>query len=272
MQRMNRTVSSLFASLLVAGAALAQQTSPVSTPAIPTKQEVTKQVEKQVQKPSKEQLEKITKDKQQEIDKAKKYGEKKMDEAKKAATTTGIQIGDVAPAFSLTDTDGKTVDLATILKDGDKIVVLEWYNPDCPFVKKHHENNTTFKDLYTKYQDKKVVFLAINSGAKGEQGFGKERNAKAKKDDSIAYPILLDENGEVGRTYGAQRTPHMFVIGKTGKIEYQGAIDDDSSVDSAGKTNYVDKALGELLAGTSVTTTETKPYGCSVKYAKKQGN
>lgn len=177
------------------------------------------------------------------------------------------KIGSLAPTFKLTDTEGKTHDLAELTKSG-KIVVLEWFNPDCPFVKKHHEANTTFADLYKNYKDKGVVFLAINSGASGEQGAGKERNQKAKTDYKIEYPILLDENSEVGHLYGAKVTPHMFVINKEGILVYAGGIDDDASQSKVGKTNYVAKALDEVIAGKEVSTKESKPYGCGVKYGK----
>ncbi|HYF14991.1 MAG TPA: thioredoxin family protein [Phycisphaerales bacterium] len=176
----------------------------------------------------------------------------------------GVSVGQAAPTFTLKDTSGKEHNLSTILAGGDKVVVLEWFNPDCPVVKMHHGENTTFKDLAGKYKDKPVVFLAINSGAAGKQGAGLERNKKAIGEYGITYPVLLDESGDVGRAYGAKTTPHMFVIGKDGKVAYMGAIDDKS--DKPGKTNYVSKALDELLAGTTVSMPETKPYGCSVKY------
>jgi MFS superfamily sulfate permease-like transporter len=114
-----------------------------------------------------------------------------------------------------------------------------------------------------------VIQSAINSNAAGEQGSGKETNAKAKKDWKIEFPILLDESGDTGRAYGATNTPHCFVIGADGKIAYMGAIDDDAG-GKVGKTNYVSKAVDELLAGKPVTTSSTKAYGCGVKYGKKK--
>lgn len=191
--------------------------------------------------------------------------EEKKDE--KAAAKTGLTTGDKASDFTLKDTEGNDVKLSTLI-DGKTIVVLEWYNPDCPFVKKHHKNATTFKDMFAKYKDKNVKFLAINSGAKGEQGNGLERNQKAVKEYEIGYPVLIDESGTVGTTYGAKRTPEMFIIGKDGVIAYHGAIDDDSSVDTLGKVNYVSKALDEMLKGETVSTSTTKAYGCSVKFKK----
>lgn len=194
----------------------------------------------------------------------KKYDKKAEKKAEKHTATA--QVGSAAPDFTLVDVDGKEHKLSSY---AGKIVVLEWFNPDCPFVKKHHDKNKTFANLYSTYKGKDVVFLAINSGAAGKEGAGKERNVKAKTDYKIEYPILLDENGTVGREYGAKTTPHMYVIDKTGILAYAGAIDDNESASTVGQTNYVAKALDEILAGKPVTTKTTKAYGCSVKYASK---
>jgi peroxiredoxin len=196
-------------------------------------------------------------------DKAKKD---KSDKSKKDKAGKGVTTGDTAPNFSLTDTAGNSVELASFLKDGSNIVVLQWFNPDCPFVKMHYQDTKTFNDLHAKYKDKGVVFLAINSGAAGKQGAGLDRNKKAVTDWNIAYPVLMDESGDVGRAYNAKTTPEMFVIGKDGVIAYHGAIDDAKGTDGPGKNNYVAKALDEVLAGTSVTKAKTEPYGCKVKY------
>ncbi|XVJ60767.1 MAG: thioredoxin family protein [Tepidisphaera sp.] len=188
---------------------------------------------------------------------------------KKEETKKALAVGDAAPSFSLKDTDGKDVKLDDLRKDG-KIVVVFWFNPECPFVVKHFEKGgNTFNDMAAAYKDKKVSIVAINSNAPGEQGSGKETNAKKKKDWKIEFPIALDESGETGRAYGATNTPQCFVIGTDGKIAYTGAIDDDSGA-KVGKTNYVSKAVDELLAGKAVTTSSTKPYGCGVKYGKKK--
>ncbi|MCA9751700.1 MAG: thioredoxin family protein [Gemmatimonadetes bacterium] len=173
-------------------------------------------------------------------------------------------VGQPAPDFTLTDTDGNEVRLSDY---SDKTVVLEWFNPDCPFVKKHHQKNKTMQSLYSEWKGDDVVWLAINSGAPGKQGHGVERNQKAKKDYGIEYPILIDENGIVGRMYGAKTTPDMFVIQK-GTLVYSGAIDDNRSTDELGKTNYVADALTACTAGKTVATGETKSYGCSVKYGE----
>ncbi|MFZ2872885.1 MAG: redoxin domain-containing protein [Phycisphaerales bacterium] len=189
---------------------------------------------------------------------------------KAVKTAAGVEPGQPAPAFTLRDTEGKETTLAEQIKAG-KIVVLQWFNPECPFVAKHYKETKTFNDLATTYASKGVVFLAINSGAPGEQGAGARANTEVKKAWAIPYPVLLDEAGTVGRAYGAKNTPTMVVIGKDGNVAYFGAIDDDSGAAKPGKTNYVAKALDELLAGSNVTTPKTKPYGCAVKYGKSKG-
>jgi peroxiredoxin len=188
------------------------------------------------------------------------------DHAKKdkaAQSMAMAEVGAPAPDFTLTSVDGKSVSLSEFTAAG-KTVVLEWFNPDCPFVKKHHMKHDTMKTTHAKYPD--VVWLAVNSGASGKQGHGKERNAEAVKDYGITYPVLLDEDGAVGRLYSAKTTPHMFVI-HDGTLVYAGAIDDDRSPDKLGETNYVVAALDAVLAGGDVAVPETKSYGCSVNYA-----
>lgn len=241
------------ASMLVAlfGAAFILSASPVLAQTAPTTAPATQ--------PEKAPKDKAPKEKDQPKDKAPK--EKSKDAVGPA------DPGATAPDFTATDTDGKTVNLAALLKDGNTIVVLQWFNADCPFIRKHYGETKTFNDLAAKYEGKNVKFLAICSSAKGEQGAGQERNAKAKKDWNIAYPILLDESGTIGKAYGATNTPHMIVIAKDGKVAYNGAIDDDRG-NTVGKTNYVAKAVDELLAGTNVTMAKTRPYGCPVKYSK----
>jgi len=176
-------------------------------------------------------------------------------------------VGQKAPDFTLTDTNGKTFTLAAALKQpGVKAVVLEWFNPDCPFVKKHHQANHTMQETLAKFSDKGVLWVAINSGAPGKEGAGLDRNKKAITEFGITYPVLMDENGAVGHMYDAKTTPHMFIIAADGTLVYAGAIDDDRSATKPGATNYVAKALGEMMQGSTVSTPETKPYGCSVKY------
>jgi peroxiredoxin len=173
----------------------------------------------------------------------------------------GVSVGDAAPAFTLTDTAGNQVSLSDF--EG-KIVVLEWLNPDCPFVQRHYKAGT-MKNLTTKYAGDGVVWLAINS----TNYMDAAANAKFKADNGLPYTILVDQSGDVGRLYDARTTPHMYIIDGSGTLVYIGAIDDDPRGNKGEPTvNYVAVALDEVLAGNAVTTAETKPYGCSVKYKK----
>jgi peroxiredoxin len=180
-----------------------------------------------------------------------------------AAVTTGK----IAPDFSLTDTNGQKVSLRDFK---GKTVVLEWFNYECPFVIKHYGSGNMQK-LQKEYTDKGVVWLSINSSAKGKQGnySSEEMNRLAKERQVASTAILLDENGQVGQSYGAKTTPHMFIIDKDGNVVYQGAIDDKPSVDPSdipAARNYVKDALDSILAGQPVADASTKSYGCSVKY------
>ena len=176
-------------------------------------------------------------------------------------------IGKAAPDFTLKDLGGKEFKLSSYK---GKVVVLEWFNPGCPFVKKSHGQGSLV-DTAKRHAKKGVVWLAINSGAAGKQGADVAMNTEAAKKWGMAHPILRDESGTVGKSYGATNTPNMFVIDKTGKVVYAGAI--DNSPDGEGKSakdgklvNYVDAALDDVAAGRAVKTAVTKPYGCSVKY------
>lgn len=165
---------------------------------------------------------------------------------------TRAQMGSNAPAFSLKDLNDAT---HTLEQYRGKVVVLEWFNPDCPAVIAHHKRAKTMKELAAKYRDREVVWLAINSGAPGKQGTGVERNARAVTEYEIEYPVLLDPTGATGRAYGAMVTPTMVVIDRDGKLVYRGAIDDK------GQTNYVEQALEAVLGGQPVATPETRGYG-----------
>jgi peroxiredoxin len=184
-------------------------------------------------------------------------------EEKPAAPATKIAIGDPAPAFTLTGVDGKEVSLSDY---AGKVVVLEWFNPDCPVVKGYYTKTTVMNDTAKKLADKGVVWLAINSGAEGKQGAGLERNMKALSEYSIQHPILMDYDGAVGRAYGAKTTPHVFVIDAKGKLAYQGAVTEKPFVDKPVEKNVLISAVTELLAGKPVTVPQTNPFGCSVKY------
>ncbi len=185
------------------------------------------------------------------------------------ATTALAQVspGDEAPDFVLKDTNGQEHHLQQYLDDG-KTVVLEWFNADCPFIKKHHKDARTMDEVYAEFKDQDVVWLAINSSASGRQGAGLEFNQKAHKEYKMTFPILMDEPGKVGRAYGAKTTPHMFIINPEGVVLYNGAIDDNNSPSTMGETNYVRTALRAALSGAQLGQASTKPYGCSVKYGK----
>lgn len=183
-------------------------------------------------------------------------------EEKPAEAPKTAEMDKAAPDFTLKNAKGEEVKLASFK---GKIVVLEWVNFDCPYVRKHYDA----KDMVTlqkKYREKEVVWLQICSSAKGKQGHFegdalKERIAKEGCDEAF---YLLDEDGAVGGAYKARTTPAMYVIDKEGVLRYMGAIDSIRSAkqeDVAKATNYVSAALDELLAGKAVTTKETKSYG-----------
>lgn len=169
------------------------------------------------------------------------------------------EVGKPAPAFTLKDLDGKEHSLADLK---GKVVVLEWFNPDCPYVKKHHVLHKTMKETAAKLAEKGVVWLAINSGAEGKEGAGPERNKRAKEEHAIVYPILLDMDGKVGKAYGARSTPAMYVIDAQGNLAYAGAIDDNKSPKELGAINYVARAVEALLASQPVPEPRTnRAYG-----------
>ena len=177
-----------------------------------------------------------------------------------AAFAGGASVGDSAPDFTLPDLKGAQVTLSKI----EGVRVLEWVNPDCPFVQRHYTAGT-MKKLAADYGAKGVTWLTINS----TNYMTAEANQKFAQAHGLTQTILLDPSGAVGHLYGAATTPHMFVIDASGKVVYAGAIDSDPrGTGGAGVTNYVAAALDELLAGKPVSTPETTPYGCSVKYAK----
>ncbi len=165
-----------------------------------------------------------------------------------------------APDFMLMDQKGNAVKLSDFK---GKVVVLEWTNTDCPFVQRHYRVGT-MATLAKAYAPRGVVWLAINSSYFMNQ----EKNAAWVEKHQIAYPVLDDHEGKVGKAYGAKSTPDMFVIDASGNIVYQGAIDNDANGEmKEGVVNYVAQALNEVLAGKPVSIPETKSYGCSVKYA-----
>lgn len=178
-----------------------------------------------------------------------------------AGSAAAVEVGSKAPDFTLTNYDGNTVSLADYK---GKIIVLEWFNYECPFVRYHYEKAKTMIELPDKYKDRGVVWLAINS----TKHLTTEGNKEFAEKFKLGYPILDDRSGKVGHLYGARTTPHMFIIDAKGNIAYNGAIDNSPMGKEENVINYVDKALAELTAGKEVSTANTKPYGCSVKYAE----
>jgi peroxiredoxin len=176
-------------------------------------------------------------------------------------------VGTNAPDFSVTDSKGKT---QTVSQYKGKYVVLEWFNPECPFVKKHYGSGNMQK-LQEEFTGKGVVWLSIDSSAPGKEGHltAEQANAKMTEWKTKQTALVLDGDGKAGQAYGAKNTPHMFVINPEGKIVYEGAIDSKATPnasDIAGSTNYVKVALEESMGGKTVSNANTKPYGCSVKY------
>lgn len=177
-------------------------------------------------------------------------------------------VGQAAPAFAVTDTQGRSVKLADFK---GKHVVLEWVNPGCPYVQKHY-NSGNLPATQKSARAKDVVWLAINSTAVDHYDYRKPDDLSAwlKSKDSAMTATLMDADGKVGRAYGARTTPHMYLIDPQGKLLYAGAIDSIPSANVADlktATNYVNQALGEALAGKAVSKPTSQAYGCSVKYA-----
>jgi peroxiredoxin len=178
------------------------------------------------------------------------------------------KIGEAAPDFTLKDLDGKDVTLASFK---GKTVVLEWFNPECPFVNLSHTKGSLV-DTAARHTKQGVVWLAINSGAPGKQGYELEVNKQRKQVFNLTHPILRDEDGKVGHAYGAERTPTVFVIDAEGVLVYRGAIDNSPDGEKGAPTggtlvNYIDATLADLTAKRPVVTPETSAYGCRVKYA-----
>ena len=176
-------------------------------------------------------------------------------------------IGQPAPSFSVTDTHGNVISNESLK---GKIVVLEWKNHQCPFVRQHYgTGNMQALQQYASEND--IIWVSVISSAEGKQGFvsAEEANDIAALEESNAAHIVIDSQGTFGRQYGAKVTPHMFVIEKDGTLAYMGGIDDTPTADPEDvetANNYVKNAMYTLLAGGDVSPTTSKPYGCSVKY------
>ena len=176
-----------------------------------------------------------------------------------------VEIGAEAPAFSLPNLAGETVSLAD---QRGKVVVLEWFNPGCPFVVHAHEKGGALETMAARWSEKDVVWLAINSGAPGKQGAGVETNRSAKNKWSMKHAVLLDESGKVGRAYAAKTTPQMVVIDPEGKQVYNGALDNAPFGKTKGEplSPMTENVLKAVTDGKESPQSRSKPYGCSVKY------
>ncbi len=177
-----------------------------------------------------------------------------------SAPAAPLMIGAPAPQFTLSDSDGKPVSLGDY---AGKTVVLEWTNPNCPFVQRHYKEKT-MTTLADAYQGKGVVWLAVNSSRSATNGEDKSWSDQ----NHLPYPVLNDASGTVGHLYDAKTTPEMYVITKAGTVAYAGGIDNDPQGEiGTARVNYVKQALDAVLADKPVPTPRTKSYGCSVKYA-----
>lgn len=184
-----------------------------------------------------------------------------------AGAAFAVSAGTTAPDFSVADTSGKVVRLSDYK---GKFVVLEWTNPECPFVQAQYGADA-MQALQKEAGAKDVVWLTINSTnqSSGEYKTAAQMNAWIKDRGAAPKSVLIDSTSETGRAYAAKTTPQMFVIDPAGKVVYSGAIDDKRSARESDRkiaNNYVRAALNESLAGKAVTIASTTPYGCSVKY------
>lgn len=178
------------------------------------------------------------------------------------------KVGEAAPAFTTPAASGKNVSLSD---QRGKIVILEWTNHDCPYVRKHYESGN-MQTLQKEITAQGVIWLTLISSSPGTQGYVTPKQADDLTATRKANPtaVLLDPTGVVGKAYGATNTPHMYIVGKSGLLVYAGAIDDRPTTrraDVQGAHNYVRAALEDMAAGHAVQTPVTRAYGCTVKYA-----
>jgi peroxiredoxin len=178
-------------------------------------------------------------------------------------------INQAAPAFTAKDADGK---VRSLNEFRGKVVVMEWTNEGCPYVRKHYDSGN-MQGLQKRLTGEGVVWLTVASSSPGTQGYvdGPAAKSMVRKEGAAPTAVLLDGDGKVGRAYDARTTPHMYVIDKAGKLVYMGGIDDKATSDKAdvrGAKNYVMAAVNDVRAGRPVAQPVSKPYGCSVKYGR----
>lgn len=186
------------------------------------------------------------------------------------AAYAGVSPGEPAPEYVFEDIEGINRSISSFK---GKVVVLEWTNPGCPFVKKFYDAKEMQRVQTEALKDTNVVWFSINSSGPGKEGHMDTAAARKWVSDMGARPTgyVLDENGKFGKLFGAKTTPHIFIIDKEGKIAYQGAIDSIKSADAddiAKADNHVLKTLAALKDGKAVEPASTEPYGCGVKYAE----
>ena len=177
------------------------------------------------------------------------------------------QVGSAAPQFTATDSHGQS---RSLNEYRGKYVVLEWHNHDCPYTKKHYVSGN-MEGLQKEWTAKGVVWFTVISSAPGEQGYmtDAEENAYLQQMHAAPTAVLMDPQGKLGHMYNAKTTPEMYVIDPSGKLIYEGAIDDRPTPevsDIKGADNYLNDALMEAMAGKPVVQSYTRAYGCSVKY------
>lgn len=178
-----------------------------------------------------------------------------------------LQVGEPAPTFEAPSADGNEFSLEA---QKGKMVVLEWTNNECPFVRKHY-NSGNMQKLQQFADNNGMVWVSIISSAKGKQGHVTPEQAMKNSEDNYASLdyIILDEDGKIGRLYGAKTTPHMFLIDPEGKLIYNGAIDSINSVDQDDierAEKYFYDAMTAAKKGETIDIKQSKPYGCAIKY------
>ncbi len=185
-----------------------------------------------------------------------------------ALAVFAARVGETAPDFTATDSNGKTHHLADYR---GKYVVLEWHNNGCPYTRKHYESGN-MENLQREWTARGVVWFTVISSAPGQEGYvsAEQENQYMQQMHAAPTAALLDPSGDLGHLYGAKTTPHMFIINPAGVLIYDGAIDNRATPDASdipGAVNYVTQALTEAMAGRPVSVPVSQPYGCSVKYA-----
>jgi len=180
-----------------------------------------------------------------------------------------VEPGSTAPDFTAQDTFGRA---HTLSQYKGQYVVLEWHNRECPFTRKHYESGN-MQHLQQEWTAKGVIWFTVISSAPGQQGYmtADQENAYIQQMKASPTAVLLDPSGQLGHLYGAKTTPHMFIISPAGALIYEGGIDDKATTDLADiatARNYVSQALTESMASAPVSTPGSRPYGCSVKYAR----